>query len=274
MRKVASLFLPVICMLTCLSTNVLADPAIVRSGAGPNPAAIQGVVDLFRADLGDPNNGNNPGPLPTGRREINWDGGGTAITPSGTPFNGFQLIRGALFTTPGTGFVQAPPSGLATFFSNPTYGTIFQTFSTARNFAVIGSNILDVTFSIPGFPGTLALTSGFGAVFTDVDLANLTSLEFFDINNSSLGTFFAPQANEGLSFLGVSFGAPIVARVRITLGNSPLGPNDANGNPTDIVAMDDFIYGEPQAVPEPATLILMGIGLIGLAGAVRRMRSK
>jgi PEP-CTERM motif len=38
--------------------------------------------------------------------------------------------------------------------------------------------------------------------------------------------------------------------------------------------MDDFIYGEPQAVPEPATLILMGIGLIGLAGAVRRMRSK
>ena len=274
MGRAASLFLVTIFVLMYFSTNVLADPVIVRSAAGPNPAAIQSTVDQFRSDLGDPNNGNNPGPLTAGRREINWDGGGTATTPAGTPFAGFQVIRGALFTTPGTGFVQAPPSGLATFFSNPTYGTIFQTFSAARLFAVEGSNILDVTFSIPGFPAIPATTSGFGAVFTDVDLPNLTSLEFFDVNNNSLGTFFAPPADTGLSFLGASFGDSIVARVRITLGNSALGPNDANGNPIDIVAMDDFIYGEPQATPEPATLILMGLGLIGLAGAVRRMRSK
>jgi hypothetical protein len=274
MRKAASLFLPIVFMLTCFSTNVFADPVVVRSAAGPNPAAIQGTVDQFRADLGNPNNGNNPGPLTVGRREINWDGGGTATTPAGTPFNGFQLIRGALFTTPGTGFVQAPPSGLATFFSNPTYGTIFQTFSDARLFAVQGSNLMDVTFSIPGFPTIPAMTSGFGAVFTDVDLANTTSLEFFDVNNISLGTFFAPPSDTGLSFLGASFGEAIVARVRITLGNSALGPNDANGNPIDIVAMDDFIYGEPQATPEPATLLLLGTGLAGLSSAVRRMRSK
>jgi len=271
MRKVASLSLSVFCLLTFLLTEARADTItiIVRSAAGPNPASIQTTVDQFRADLGNPNNGNAPGPLPGGRREINWDGGGSATTPAGTPFAGFQVIRGALFTTPGTGFVQAPPSGLATTFANPTYETIFQTFSPLRLFAVVGSNQLDVTFTIPGFPGEPALTSGFGAVFTDVDLANTTSLEFFDINDLSLGIFFAPTANNGLSFLGASFGEPIVSRVRITLGNTPLGPND--GNPVDVVAMDDFIYGEPQtAIPEPATLILLGTGLLSVGGVVRK----
>ena len=52
------------------------DPPMVFQAAGPTAAAIQNTVDAFRAALGDPNNGNNAGPLATGRREINWDGGG------------------------------------------------------------------------------------------------------------------------------------------------------------------------------------------------------
>ena len=36
----------------------------------------------------------------------------------------------------------------------------------------------------------------------------------------------------------------------------------------DVVAMDDFIYGEPVAVPEPAALGLLAIG--GLMGLRRR----
>jgi len=57
---------------------------------------------------------------------------------------------------------------------------------------------MDVTFSIPGSPGVQALVSGFGSVFTDVDLANTSSLEFFDANNVSPGTFAVPSANNGL----------------------------------------------------------------------------
>src|SRR5262245_29126442 len=82
--------------------------SVIFQAAGVGSAGIQMTVYNFRLALGDPNNGNNPGELTSGRREINWDGGGTANTPGGTPFNAFQNIRGALFTTLGTGFTQSP----------------------------------------------------------------------------------------------------------------------------------------------------------------------
>ena len=108
---------------------------VVFQAAGPTVASIQSMVDAFRAVLGD-NNGNVTGPLPGGRREINWDGGGstaTSIVP--TPFDGFLLNRGARFTTAGSGFVQAPVEGLATTFRNPRYVRFFQAFSPVRLFS-------------------------------------------------------------------------------------------------------------------------------------------
>ena len=254
---------------------------------GANAAAIQGTVDSFRSALGDPNNGNTPGPLPTGRREINWDGGDptlTATAPGGTPFTVFLNTRGALITTPGTGFVQAPPSvppggftdGLASFFANPTYGTIFTTFSASRLFSASGSNITDVDFFAAGSNGGLpAFVRGFGVVFTDVDLANTTTIEYFDQFSVSLGKFAAPIFNQGLSFLGVIFSeGSVVDRVRITSGNAALGPNDGGG--VDVVAMDDFIYSEPvlepSSVPEPFSAALLGIGFAGLLAIHRRRK--
>ena len=79
------------------------------SDSGANVASITDTVDAFRAALGNPNNANNPGPLPSGRREINWDGGGPPVvngTTPVTPFTAFQNTRGATFTTPGTGLTQ------------------------------------------------------------------------------------------------------------------------------------------------------------------------
>jgi hypothetical protein len=87
-------------------------PAVFQA-AGTTAEAIQSTVDAFRAALGEPNNANDPGPLPEGRREINWDGGGAdeTTTPPVTPFDVFLSTRGAQFTSPATGLTQAPPAG-------------------------------------------------------------------------------------------------------------------------------------------------------------------
>jgi hypothetical protein len=273
--------------LVGLSGPAFAVP-VVEQASGANAAAIQAAVDAFRAALGNPDNLNAPGPLGSGRREINWDGGGaTNGTAAVTPFTVFQNTRGATFTAPGIGLTQTPLTGgtvdivpggglqgsLADI--NATYASTFVTFSPNRLFTPLGSNITDGTFSVPGTGGTvLATVAGFGAVFTDVDLANTTSIQYFNANNVSLGTFFAPTANNGLSFLGVSGFDGGVARVRITSGNAALGPNDANGNPTDVVVMDDFIYGEPKAVvPEPSSMLLLATGITTFAWIRKKARS-
>jgi hypothetical protein len=239
---------------------------LVFQAAGPNAASIQGTIDAFRAALGDPNNANNPGPLPSGRREINWDGGAgnndpaTAVTtPPATPFIVFQNTRGATFTTPGTGLSQGPASGggdggFAALVGNPTYGDSFTFFSTARLFSPVGSNFTDGTFSVPGTNGTEPATvRGFGAVFTDVDKPNgdpikhSTHIEYFGADGRRIFTGLVPAApgDKSLSFLGIIFDEALIARVRIKTGDAKLGPDDGK---QDLVLMDDFLYGEPQAI--------------------------
>jgi hypothetical protein len=242
-------------------------PPIVFQAAGPTAESIQSSVDAFRTALGEPNNGNAPGPLDKGRREINWDGGGADDTTTDpvTPFNVFLNIRGAQFITEGTGLSQAPPSGgpqdgMAGLFSNPTYGDIFSTFSPLRLFTPVGSNITEAWFFVPGTEGKDAATvRGFGAVFTDVDQpdgsksdqqydnhAASTLIEYFSADGEILFSSFVPASpgDGSLSFFGIVFDDARIARVRITSGNVAPGPDD--DKMYDIVMMDDFIYGEPQ----------------------------
>jgi hypothetical protein len=231
--------------------------AVVISGAGATPADIQAKVDEYRQLLGMPNNEGQPGTQPSGHREINWDGLPDELAaPKDYVADFFNdakppRARGALLSTPGTGLVVSAdsdnPSSTAPRFGhiNDSYSNIFTAFSGERMFSPIGSNIVDLTFFVPG-TSTPALVRGFGAVYADVDTDH-TAFEYFDAAGNSLGQFHTPISNNGLSFLGVAFPEPIVQRVRIAYGTAALGPDDGPDN--DVAVMDDFIYGEPHAAP-------------------------
>jgi hypothetical protein len=230
---------------------------VVIAGAGVTPADIQARVDEYRQLLGMPNNEGLPGTQPAGHREINWDGVPDDLAAPNIYVADFfndtkpPRARGALLSTPGTGLVVSAdgdnPSAASPRFGhiNDSYSNIFTAFSGERMFSPIGSNIVDLEFFVPG-TNTPAVVRGFGAVYADVDTDH-TAFEYFDAAGKSLGQFKTPISNNGLSFLGVAFPEPIVHRVRIAYGTAALGPDDGPDN--DVAVMDDFIYGEPQAVP-------------------------
>ena len=279
-----------------LCTAVAHAAPVVRSGVtqlGAGDTTFNGVLNSFRADLGGGLNAPGacaPTPCTTGRREINWDAvptGATSPNPfPGNFFNGTTgvqpagRIRGATFSTPGTGFrVSATDFSAEATFANP--GDEFDAFSLARMFASLGSNITDVRFSLPGSPARAASVRGFGVVFSDVDYTGSASIQFFDLSDASLGIFGVPgvfptangQNSQGsFSFLGVSFNAgERVSRVRIISGSH--GIDGTFGSLEDAVVMDDFIYAEPQAIPEPMTAALVAAGLLGIVASRRRRRA-
>ena len=240
--------------LTLIFNPVAASAAPqVFEASGVTPADILTEVNAFRDFLGT-NNGVG-GTFPTGRREINWDGVPDAFSaPNLMPANFFNSNspRGALFFTLGTGFQVSAnsvnPTNTPVRFGNihPVYPALFSTFSPQRLFSALNSNITETLFFIPGTPHS-ATSTGFGAVFTDVNVDHSTKIEYFDVAGNLLfsrNVLPGPTNRGSLSFLGVGFDTANVFLVRITSGNRILkAPNQ------DVVVMDDFIYGEPQELP-------------------------
>lgn len=264
-----------------LSFGLLAGTA--QAGFTPYEAAftITTAVNNFRSALGALN-GNDGNHHASGRREINWDAvPDTFADPNSFPgdfFNSTSVgprARGALFTTPGSGFLVSADASNPTI-TTPGFGfpSEFVPFSTERLFAPIGSTLTDVTFFVPGTT-TPGWVSGFGAVFSDVEFASSSTIEFFDLAGASLFIQDVLTSNNGgLSFLGaVANAGEKIGRVRITAGNDPLlGHGSYAPGATEGVVMDDFIYAEPQAVPAPPTLALLAAG--GLAWRAGRRSAK
>lgn len=253
--------------LSSTAEAVCVNPTVFTD-SGPDAASIAGTVDQFSAALGQLNPF-EPGSVGTGRRSINWDAAPDGVSApndfAGDFFNaGFSpRARGIEFTSPGDGFhlsaTQASGVGIEFDNINLSYSGEFTVFSAERLFTAIDSNIVNARFFVAG-EDTPAISSGFGAVFTDVDVNGSTSLEFFDEFGDSFAVFAVPTNASGLSFVGVTYDAPCISQVKITSGNTPVGVDESNG--IDVVVMDDFIYGEPNENPD-APPFAMNLGLVG-----------
>lgn len=223
---------------------------VIKASGDVNPA-----LNEFRELLGTLNT--VPGAT-GGRREVNWDGGPAALTNNNLfPGDFFAATdpalpngrkRGLINSTPGTGFSISDNDFS---FISPTYGGQFNAFSPAKTFIAIGSTITDNFFKVPG-TNIDATVQGFGVVFSDVNNASSTSMEFYD-GDRLLGSFKVPNTGNnnpgGFSFLGVYFPHEKVTRVRIFSGSATLSSTQddlSDGGGEDLVVMDDFIYSEPR----------------------------
>lgn len=238
---------------------VFAGP-VVFSAAGAATGDITTALTQFRTALGALNP-NTPVSFAGGRREINWDAVPAGATEPnafpGTFFNGNVAgrARGITFTTPGTNFLVSVPDA----------GDDYTFFSPSKVFEPVGSAITDVRFFSPKNQKTVAVTRGFGVVFLDIDDSTTASMEFFALSGASLGVYQVPAfaGSKTFSFLGVKFDTPAIARVRII-----------SSNPDDETAMDDFIFGEQTATPEPATYATIAAALAGLVASKRHSSRK
>jgi hypothetical protein len=251
--------------VVCIAGGALAPgsasaAALIRIGTGANAAAIQPSVDQFRVDLGGADNGTG-GTFTSGRREIAWDGvPDSSAEPNTLPFNFFNTTspKGVVFQSVGN--LASHTFSVSADSSNPTltapefgnvnasYPAIFTPFSAERLFRAVGSTTVEVQFYVPGtnIPATVR---GFGLVLADNDGGSY--IEGYAANGAKLAGFTVNTFDNGLSFLGFSFTAgERIARVVIGAGNLPMAAsNNDGGSGADVVAMDDFIYGEPRPVP-------------------------
>ena len=223
-------------------------------------------IASFLTAVGGAPNGADPNPHPDGSRRIVWDGvklDGTdfngqtkTIVPNkvvGIPVNRFQsngALFGEVYAVAGDGFASVNPgvAGRLTRSRRRTRSPTLTTSTLTRN----------SSSPAPTSSPVHEATRGFGEVFLDVERPHDSYIEYFH-GDDSLGKFFVNPGPSGQpEFLGVLFNSPVVTKVEVHPGSSPLfffnhnqtAPGEAdlsNGGTEDQAAVDDFVYAEPAA---------------------------
>jgi hypothetical protein len=253
----------------------VASPALITifSSAG-DLATVFATRDAFRVAIGGGTTPGANGSFGGVRREINWDGvPDSRADPNLLPDDFFNVNspRGVVFDTPGTGFMVSANGGQAVPIQFG-FADQLEPFSSQRLFTALNSPVTDVNFFVAG-TSQAATTSAFGVIFSDVDVPDITRIDFFDVGDQLLfsGFVLPSGGNELFSFLGITVDDSLISRVRITSGSATIVSNGVLGVAGDLVAMDDFLFAEPvAAVPEPATLALvLAAGLLVVSSRYR-----
>jgi hypothetical protein len=210
---------------------------------------INAVVDQFRQSLGNLNT--MPGAT-GGRREISWEAIPDSLLEKKLPAQFFNQIGPNASPSFQRGLAYAPTSDFRvskTLFAgiDAEASTEFQAFSGTATFANVAESQWPVMFQVAGTTEDAAVR-GFGMVVSDVDVANSVQIEFFN-GNSSIGklTFPTHSGNSKYSFAAILFDQPLITSVKVThQGILAPGTKDiTQGGSSDLIVMDDFIYGEP-----------------------------
>ncbi len=107
--------------------------------------------------------------------------------------------------------------------------------------------------------------NGTGIFFGGLQDIGTTTFEVFDVSSSSLGSFdvYSEAGGNPLGF--VFFGVT---------SDDPIAKLQVNVDAADFVWFDDLEFGASTTVPEPTTIVLLSIGLAGLAGGAIKRRLK
>lgn len=183
-----------------------------------------------------------------------------AGTAAATPYTDLAAFTAAAGPLTLVDFNAAPSGDIGA-----TYAAVGVTFSPDNRFG----QCLTFTTSPPGcWVSGVSEAEVFEASFTVSGItavglnnarnAGFAELRLYDSASNLLEMVSSDALTDTMDFFGVITSAPI-ARITVTYPTSPLG-----------WAVDDLRFG--TAVPEPSTLLLLGLGIASLSRSARRRK--